>query len=148
MNKRWKAAGAAIAIATALASNAALGATAIGQVSVTILPATAGVMESSPIELAALSVTKAGGPAHSTGRGVVTVTGAPNEAITISIGSSDAVAGPGPAMSIRASARNAGSSPVLNGAGSLTMAVQTTLTMGAAQPSGVYAGTYTVTVNY
>jgi Domain of unknown function (DUF4402) len=148
MTKQMKAAGSAIALAAVLMSNAAFGATALGHVSVTILPTTAGVMESSPIELAGLSVTKAGGPAHSTGHGVVTVTGAPNEAITISVSSSDPITGPGPAMSLGSFTHNAGKSPALSGAGSLTFAVGTTVAMGASQPSGAYAGSYTVTVNY
>ena len=56
--------------------------------------------------------------------------------------------GPGPAMLLGAFTHNAGPSPSLDSAGSLTLAVGATVAAGAAQPSGVYAGRYAVIVNY
>ncbi len=140
-NNRLKAAGTAIALALALLSNAALGATAIGHVSVTILPAAA-VMETMPIELDAT------GPHMATRPGVVTLTGAPNEAITISVSANDPVTGPGPALQLGRFTHNAGRAPMLSSDGSLTLAVATTVKPGASQPHGAYAGSYSVIVNY
>jgi|SRR5713101_5983070 len=146
MNKQMKAAGSsAIALAAVLLSNAAFGATAVGHVSVTILPAAA-VMETTPIELATEGVTKAGRiAAHP---GVVTLTGAPNEAVSISVSANDSVTGPGPALELGGFTHNAGRTPMLSSAGGLTLAVGTTVAMGASQPHGAYAGSYTVIVNY
>jgi hypothetical protein len=141
-NNRLKTAGVAVTLALALLSNAALAATAIGHVSVTILPATAAVMETTPIELD-------GAGRHMVTRpGVVTLTGAPNEAVTISVSANDPVTGPGPALQLGRFTHNAGRAPMLSGDGSLTLAVATTVKTGASQPHGAYAGNYSVIVNY
>jgi Domain of unknown function (DUF4402) len=142
MAKQMKAAGTAVALALALLSNAAIGATAVGHVSVTILPAAAAVVETMPIEL---DVT---GRRLATRPGVVTLTGAPNEAITISVSANDPVTGPGPALQLGRFTHNAGRAPTLSSDGSLTLAVATTVQPGASQPHGAYAGSYSVIVNY
>ena len=140
-NNRLKAAGTAVTLALALLSNTALGATAIGHVSVTILPSAA-VMETMPIEL------EATGRHMATRPGVVTLTGAPNEAITISVSANDPVTGAGPALQLGRFTHNAGRTPMLSSDGSLTLAVATTVKTGASQPHGAYAGNYSVIVNY
>src|SRR5260370_40227153 len=137
MTKQMKAAGlSAIAMAAVLLSNAAFGATAIGHVSVTILPAAAAVMETMPIELDAT------GRRLATRPGVVTLTGAPNEAITISVSANDPVTGPCPALQLGRFTHNAGRAPMLSSDGSLTLPVATTGKPGASQPHGAYAGSY------
>jgi Domain of unknown function (DUF4402) len=123
-------------------SNAALGATAIGHVSVTILPTAAAVTETAPIELDAT------GRHLATRPGVVTLTGAPNEAITISVSASEPVTGPGPALQLGRFTHNAGRAPMLSSDGSLTLAVPTTVQPGASQPHGAYAGSYSDIVDY
>src|SRR6266851_5947263 len=142
MTKQMKAAGlSAIAVAAVLLSNTALGATAIGHVSVTILPSAA-VMETMPIEL------EATGRHMATRPGVVTLIGAPNEAVTISVSANDPVTGAGPALQLGRFTHNAGRTPMLSSDGSLTLAVATTVKTGASQPHGAYAGNYSVIVNY
>jgi hypothetical protein len=80
--------------------------------------------------------------------GQFTVSGTPNAAVAISFSSGSAVTGPGPAMVLGSFTHNAGSAPALNSAGSLSLAVGATVTVGTAQPYGSYAGTYAVVVNY
>src|SRR5260370_28782816 len=102
MTKQMKAAGlSAIAVAAVLLSNTALGATAIGHVSVTILPSAA-VMETMPIELDATGRHLATRPR------VVTLTGAPNEPITISVSATGPVTAPGPDLQLGPFPHNAG----------------------------------------
>ncbi|HKW54376.1 MAG TPA: DUF4402 domain-containing protein [Stellaceae bacterium] len=132
--------------ATVLAANtvpaAALAATATGHVSVTILPATAAVSETTPIELDSV------GNRIVTRPGIVTLTGAPNLAVAISITANDTVSGSGQALQLAAFTHNGGRAPTLNGNGKLTLAIATTVKQGAAQPQGAYSGSYTVIVNY
>jgi hypothetical protein len=152
------------AAAALLLPSGALAATATGHASVTIVSAVA-VSETAPMDFGTVGVTKAGGsvvlspngarsgPAAyafdgSAHPGQFTVAGTPNAAIAISFSSGDAVTGPGPAMTLGSFTHNAGKAPALNSAGNLTLAVGATVTVGAAQPYGSYAGTYTVTVNY
>ena len=152
------------AAAAILLPSAARAATATGHASVTIVPALA-VSETAPMDFGTVGVTKAGGsvvlspngtrsgPATysfdgSARPGQFTVTGTPNAAIAISFSSGDAVTGPGPAMALGSFTHNAGHAPALNSAGNLSLAVGATVTVGAAQPYGSYAGTYSVTVNY
>jgi hypothetical protein len=142
----------------------ALAATATGHASVTIVAAVA-VSEAAPRDFGTVGVTKAGGtivlspngtrsgPAtysfHGSSRpGQFTVTGTPNAAVAISFSSGDAVTGPGPAIALGSFTHNAGPAPALNSAGTLSLAVGATMAVGAAQPYGSYAGSYTVTVNY
>ena len=133
----------ATALVTAnIAPAAALAATAIGHASVTILPATAAISETSPIELDSVR------NGISTRPGIVTLTGAPNLAIAISISGNDAVSPSGAPLQLGAFAHNGGREPTLNGNGQLTLAIATTVERGAAQPHGAYSGSYTVIINY
>ena len=152
------------ATTTLLLPAAALAATAIGHASVTIVAALA-LSETAPMDFGTVGVTKAGGnvvlspngtrsgPATysfdgSSRPGQFTVAGTPNAAIAISFSAGDAVTGPGPAMALGSLTHNAGRAPALNSAGTLSLAVGATVTVGAAQPYGSYAGSYAVTVNY
>jgi hypothetical protein len=133
---------AATVMAAIIAPATALAATAIGHVSVTILPATAAVSETTPIELGRV------GNRISTRPGIVTVAGAPNLAVAISITAGDAVSGTGPALQLAAFTHNGGRAPTLNGDGNLTLAITTTVKKGASEPHGAYSGSYNVIVNY
>jgi hypothetical protein len=133
---------AAILLVATITPTAALAATAIGHASVTILPATAAVSETSPIELDSV------GNRISTRPGIVTLTGAPNLAVAISITGNDTVSASGQPLQLAAFTHNGGRAPTLNGNGQLTLAIATTVKKGAAQPHGAYAGSYTVIVNY
>lgn len=133
----------ATALLTAnIAPTAAHAAIAIGHASVTILPATAAISETSPIELDSVR------NGISTRPGIVTLTGAPNLAIAISISGNDAVSPSGAPLQLGAFTHNGGREPTLNGNGQLTLAIATTVKMGAAQPHGAYSGSYTVIINY
>ncbi len=136
----------AFVLATLVAANiapaAALAATAIGHASVTILPTAAAVMEMTPIELDSV------GNRISTHPGIVTLTGAPNLAVAISVTANDAVSGPGPALQLAAFTHNGGRAPTLSSDGSLTLAIETTVKAGASRPQGAYSGSYSVIVNY
>jgi hypothetical protein len=135
----------ALVLAALVAANAApaaaLAATAIGHASVTILAAAA-VTEATPIELDSV------GNRISTRPGIVTLTGAPNLAVAISITANDAVSGPGPALQLTAFTHNGGRVPTLSRDGSLTLAIATTVKKGASEPQGAYSGSYSVIVNY
>ena len=121
---------------------AALAATALGHVSVTILPATAAVSETTPIELDSV------GNRISTRPGIVTLSGAPNLAVAISITGNDTVSPSGQPLQLAAFTHDGGRAPTLNGNGQLTLAIATTVKKGAAQPQGAYSGSYTVIINY
>lgn len=125
-----------------IAPTAALAATAIGHASVTILPATAAISETSPIELDSVR------NGISTRPGIVTLTGAPDLAIAISISGNDTVSPSGHPLQLGAFTHNGGREPTLNGNGQLTLAIATTVKKGAAQPHGAYSGSYTVIINY
>ena len=133
---------AAIVLAINTAPATTLAATAIGHASVTILPATAAVSETMPIELDSV------GNRISTRPGLVTLTGAPNLAVAISITANDTVGPYGQPLQLAAFTHNGGRAPALNGDGKLTLAIATTVKKGAAQPQGAYSGSYTVIVNY
>jgi Domain of unknown function (DUF4402) len=129
------------AVMTADIAPAALAATAIGHASVTILPAAA-VIETTPIELDGV------GNRISTHPGIVTLTGAPNLAVTISITAKDRVSGLGPALQLAALTHNGGRASTLSNDGSLVLAIETTVKTGASRPHGAYSGSYSVIVNY
>ena len=133
---------AATLMAATIAPATAPAATAIGHASVTILPATAAVSETTPIELDSM------GNRISTRPGIVTVTGAPNLAVAISITATGAVSGKGPALQLAAFTHNGGRAPVLDRDGKLTLAIATTVKKGASEPHGAYAGSYNLIVNY
>lgn len=131
----------AMLVAAHIAPATAFAATAIGHASVTILAAAA-VVETTPIEVDSV------GNRLSTRPGIVTLTGAPNLAVAISVTANDAVSGPGPALHLAAFTQNGDRVPALSRDGSLTLAVGTTLKAGAAKPQGAYSGSYSVIVNY
>ncbi|HJT05874.1 MAG TPA: DUF4402 domain-containing protein [Stellaceae bacterium] len=133
---------AAVLLAANIIPTAALAAAAIGHVSVTILPATAAVSETSPIELDSV------GNRISTRPGIVTLTGAPNLPVAISITGNDTVNPNGQPLQLAAFTHNGGREPVLNGNGELTLAIATTVKKGAVEPHGAYSGSYTVIVKY
>jgi hypothetical protein len=66
--------------------------------------------------------------------GAFTILGPPNAAVVISFSTDGKVIGPGPAMLLGAFTHNAGPSPSLGSAGSLTLAVGATVTVGAGPP--------------
>jgi hypothetical protein len=154
-------------IACALASPlkpSAFAASATGHVSVTILPALA-VTENAPIDFGIIGAPKvpgqivlspvgttSGPPGYavtgSPAAGRLTIIGPPNAAVSIVFSSGDALTGPGPAMPIGSFTHNAGATPMLNGAGLLNLSIGATLTVGASQTPGTYAGTYRVMANY
>jgi len=139
-------------------------ATAVGHASVTLLPAIS-VTETAAMDLGSIGITKAAGTVILTPAGRVsgpsgysftgvpnpgqfTVVGAPNAAVGISFSRGDAMTGPGPALALGDFTHNAGASPALSSTGTLTFAVGAAVTIGAAQPTGGYSGTYSVVVNY
>lgn len=133
---------AAALLSATITPTAAHAATAIGHASVTILPTIAAVSETAPIELDSV------GNRISTHPGIVTLTGAPNLAVAISITGNDAVSASGQPLQLAAYTHNAGHEPTLNGNGQLTLAIATTVKKGAPQPQGAYSGSYTIIVNY
>jgi hypothetical protein len=132
----------AIALAAVLVSKVALAATAIGHVSVTILPSVAAVSETAPIEMDGAGNRIA---AHA---GIVTLTGAPNSAVSISVALNDTIVGSGPALQFGRFAANVARAPVLSSNGSLSFSVGAMMKPSAVKPHGTYAGSYSVTVNY
>jgi hypothetical protein len=160
--------GAALACAAALLAAApfpvALAASAVGHVSVTILPAAAGV-EGAAMSFGTVGGTsaagrivlspggKANGPAAysfggSPAAGSVTVTGLPGMPVAISVSAGDVARGPGAAMPFRVVAAAPGSMYTLDRAGVLRLALGATLSVGRQQAPGAYHGAYTATVDY
>lgn len=131
----------AVLLAAAAASPASA-ASAIGHVSVTILPA-ATVTETAPLTFGGTALAA---PGRATG--IVSLSGPPHAAVTLSIGAGDGLARPGTAISLRSLAHNVGASPSFDATGVLTVAVGATLAVGSSQPAGTYHGTYTVVVNF
>ena len=74
-----------------------------------------------------------------------TASGDPGAPVSLSF-ASGSLTGPGTAMALDGFTHNAGAA--FDGAGALSFNVGASLTVGANQISGDYAGTYTVTVNY
>ena len=135
--------GAAVAGAASLAAAApaAVAASAVGHVSVTILPATAGIGGG------AMSFGTAGsasGPAS----GGVTVTGVPGTPVTLSLSAGDVARGPGPPIPCRVVAASPAALSAVDRSGVLRLALGATLAVGRQQAPGVYRGSYTVTVDY
>jgi hypothetical protein len=79
--------------------------------------------------------------------GAFTASGDVSTAVTISF-TDGSLTGPGAAMTLNNFLHDAGGSPATDVAGDLTFNVGGDLVVNAAQVSGAYAGTYTVTVNY
>ncbi|HET7594780.1 MAG TPA: DUF4402 domain-containing protein, partial [Stellaceae bacterium] len=127
---------------------------AVGHVSVTILPAAAGV-GGGAMSFGSVGVApgRASGPAAysfggSPAVGSVTLTGVPGTAVTVSVSAGDVARGPGAAMPFRVVAAYPGAASALDRAGVLRLALGATLSVGRQQAPGAYHGTYTVTVNY
>ncbi len=79
--------------------------------------------------------------------GTFTASGDTSTAVTISF-TAGSLTGPGTAMTLNNFTHDAGGTPTTDGAGDLTFNVGGDLVVNAAQASGAYSGTYTVTVNY
>jgi hypothetical protein len=133
----------ALVLATLAATNVApaTAATAIGHASVTILAAAA-VIETTPIEMDSV------GNRISTHPGIVTLTGAPNLAVVISVTANEAVSGRGPALQLAAFTHDGGRAPTLGSDGRLTLAIAATVKTDASRAHGAYSGSYSVIVNY
>jgi spore coat protein U-like protein len=162
---RRRSAGAVLAGAAALlaAEPVALAASAVGHVSVTILPAAAGVGggamsfgtaggSGAPVRMALGPSAQAGGPAaysfgRATATGHVTVTGLPGTPVTLSLSAGDVARGPGTPMAFRVVASPGGPSAI-DRSGALRLALGATLAVGPQQAPGAYRGSYAVTVDY
>jgi spore coat protein U-like protein len=152
------------AVLLAAAPAPAPAASAVGHVSVTILPTAGGVggsaMSFGTVDAAsaagqvALSPagTASGPAAYSFGGSPaparVTLTGAPGTAVTVSVSAGDVARGPGAPMPFRVVAAASGAVSALDRAGMLHLALGATLSVGRAQGPGAYHGTYIVTVDY
>jgi hypothetical protein len=79
--------------------------------------------------------------------GAFTASGDASTAVTISF-TAGSLTGPGTAMTLNNFTHDAGGSPTTDGSGDLAFNVGADLVVNAAQASGAYSGTYTVTVNY
>ncbi len=79
--------------------------------------------------------------------GTFTASGDASTAVTISF-TAGSLTGPGTAMTLNNFTHDAGVTPTTDGVGDLTFNVGGDLVVNAAQASGAYSGTYTVTVNY
>lgn len=79
--------------------------------------------------------------------GTFTASGDTSTAVTISF-TDGSLTGPGTAMTLNNFTHDAGGTPTTDGSGDLTFNVGADLVVNAAQASGAYSGTYTVTVNY
>jgi hypothetical protein len=79
--------------------------------------------------------------------GTFTASGDASTAVTISF-TAGSLTGPGTAMTLNNFTHDAGGTPTTDGTGDLTFNVGGDLVVNAAQASGAYSGTYTVTVNY
>lgn len=80
--------------------------------------------------------------------GTFTITAAPSTALTVTYGNGTLTSG---ANNMTVSNFTSSSTPASNttdGSGNLTLNVGADLAVGANQPSGSYAGTYTVTLSY
>ena len=140
---RWLPHGAALAAAvlSAAVAPAAVAASAVGHVSVTILPASAGVGGGA---MTFGAVGSASGPVS----GGVTATGAPGTPITLSLSAGDLARGPGMPIPFRVAAASPRALPTIDRSGTLRLMLGATLSLGRQQAPGAYRGDYTVTVDY
>lgn len=132
---------AAAALSAVAAPPPALAASAVGHVSVTILPAAVGVGGG------AMSF----GPAASAGglaSGGVTVTGIPGTPVTLGLSDGNLARGPGLPIPFRVIAASPGTLPTIDRSGVLRLALGATLRVERQQAPGAYRGDYTVTVDY
>jgi len=133
------------AIAAALlpvaAVPAGLAASAVGHVSVTVLPAAAGVGGGA---MSFGTVDSASGPAS----GGVTVAGVPGTPVTLRLSAGDVARGPGMPIPFRVVAASRRALPTIDRFGVLRLALGATLSVARQQAPGAYRGSYTVTVDY
>lgn len=80
--------------------------------------------------------------------GVFGATGAASTAVTISFSTGDTLVNGANTMALGSFTHDAGGSPAFSAGGALNFSVGAALTVGAAQATGAYSGTYTVTVDY
>ena len=76
------------------------------------------------------------------------VSGDPSSVLSISFSSGDTLTGPGAPLVLFNFLHDAGGTPTLNTGGALVFKVGASLAVGPNQPTGSYAGQYTVTINY
>lgn len=129
------------ALSAVAAPPPALAASAVGHVSVTILPAAVGVGGG------AMSF----GPAASAGglaSGGVTVTGIPGTPVTVGLSAGNLAHGPGMPIPFRVVAASTAAPSAIDRLGVLRLALDATLSVGRQQAPGAYRGDYTVTVDY
>ena len=77
-----------------------------------------------------------------------TASGIEGTPVTISFSTGDRLTGPGRAMRLNNFQHDAGTTPLLDNTGSLTFNVGADLRVRRNQASGLYSGSYTITVNY
>ena len=107
------------------------------QCTVTLSPAGAVTCPSQPFQFSGASAAA-----------TFTTTGNSSTPVTITFSTGDALAGPGSAMTLNNFQHDAGPTPALDGGGSLTFNVGADLRVKNNQVSGLYSGSYTVSVNY
>lgn len=83
-----------------------------------------------------------------TSQGVFSVTGNGNAAFSITLPPATSLSSGTHTMIVNNFNHDRGVSPTISGGGSRTVNVGATLNIGANQASGLYAGTYAITVNY
>lgn len=136
---RGAAAAGAASLAVAAAPGA-LAASAVGHVSVTILPAAAGVGGGMSVGMAG----SASGPAS----GGVSVTGIPGTPVTLSLSAGNMARGPGMPIPFRVVAASSGALATIDRSGVLRLALGATLRVAPQQAPGAYRGDYTVIIDY
>ncbi|TQV74409.1 DUF4402 domain-containing protein [Denitrobaculum tricleocarpae] len=164
MNKLFKfAAASAVGVAVAASASSAFATDETGNASAQIQQAIS-IVENTPMDFGNVAVDGSGGTVTISTAGAVTgpagysfsgspaagnftASGDASTAVTISF-TAGTLTGPGTAMTINNFTNDAGGTPTTDGAGDLAFNVGADLVVNAAQASGAYAGTYTVTVNY
>ena len=76
------------------------------------------------------------------------VGGTAGAAYTVTLPASTLISSGGNNMTVNNFSHDAGATPTIGGGGSSTLNIGADLVIGAAQPEGVYTGTYDVTVDY
>jgi hypothetical protein len=132
---------AAAALSAVAAAPPVLAASALGHVSVTILPAAAGVGGGT---MSLGTVGSASGPAS----GGVTVTGVPGTPVMLSLSAGNVARGPGAAIPFQVVAASPGAVSAIDRSGVLRVALGARLALGGQQAPGTYHGSYTATVDY
>ncbi len=164
MNKLFKfAAAGVVGAAVSVSASSAFAADETGNAAAQIQQAIS-IVENTPMDFGNVAVDGSGGTVTISTAGAVTgpagyaFSGSPaagnftasgdvSTAVTISF-TAGTLTGAGTAMAINNFTNDAGGTPTTDGAGDLAFNVGADLVVNAAQASGAYAGTYTVTVNY